>query len=147
MSQTRDFSDIVADEAPSSGPVYKLIPSDSHTPAGRAGDSGAAATPRKNGADQFTEELDPAETPSTSAPPVKTVDRRRIGPKGLAQLIGTFIILGFVMVLYLLALIGLNAHWIDNEGYTKTAVVLSGPLSLASAVTAFLYGEHKGRNS
>lgn len=144
MGQDPSADAFIEDDVPSTGAVYATTPTETATNQ-KLSETKAAA--QAGGAGEFSEELDPSETPAATARPIQAFPKKSINPKGLAQIIGAGIILGFVMVLYLLSLIGLNAHWLDTEAYTKTAVVLSGPLSLATAVTAFLYGEHRGRNS
>ena len=143
MSQHPYDEVITEDEVPSTNAVYVTVPQ----PAGNQQHSETKAAAPAGGAGEFSEELDPSETPASTAKPVQAVVKKPMNPKGLAQIIGAGVILAFVMILYLLSLIGLNAHWLDTEAYTKTAVVLSGPLSLATAVTAFLYGGQRGRNS
>lgn len=55
-------------------------------------------------------------------------------------MIAFFILHGF-------AVVALAAGWFNTDSYKEVIIALSGPLGLATAVTAFYYGEHRGKKS
>ena len=76
------------------------------------------------------------------APPLKPKHRRARAQETLA--VG--IVIAF-FVLHGMAVAALALGWFNTDSYKEVIIALSGPLGLATAVTAFYYGEHRGKNA
>lgn len=133
------FEDFTEDHRPHDGQVFLILSAGDEVVPVSTTEPGQQPTPIPSQFDENStpQHSDVLETRPPAPPP--TPEERRAS----TQQILAYMILGSVAVMYLAGLVGVLLHSITVDEFAKIAVILGGPLGLAGAVTAFLYGEGK----